>query len=67
MKDLEGFNHWILMKLKTNVYDHDQKVLVLTDLMLIDRICSLIVSRRLGLVKVLNVFRCAVNGGGQHV
>ena len=36
MIDLERFNRWILMKLKTNVYDHDQKVLVLTDLMLSD-------------------------------
>ena len=54
------------MKLKTNVYDHDQKVLVLTDLMLSDWICSLIVSRWLGLVKEVNAIAGEVNVVGQN-
>ena len=57
MIDLERFNRWILMKLKTNVYKHDQKLLVLTDLILSTWICSLIVSRLICLVKVKSLVK----------
>jgi hypothetical protein len=55
MSDFERFRRWILMKLKTDVHNHDQKVFVLTDLMLSDWISRLSASRRLCLVKILNV------------
>ena len=66
MSDFEKFSHWILIKLKTHVYNHNQKVFVLTDLMLSDWISRLSVSRWFCLVKVVNAIAGIVNVVGQN-
>ena len=45
MIDLESFNRWILMKLKTLVSKHNQNIVVLTDLKIDDRINRMIMDR----------------------
>ena len=52
MIDLERFNRWILMKLKTNVYKHDQNIMALTDLKNNVWISRLIEGRLISLVIV---------------